>query len=204
MPDFQVSQGEAYANLRAYKVLWQVPNEKWFPIKLCEIKMELLVRHEEEMEVHQMPIRPHTEKILLPNGDLCETGIALPVAVKYIGMSSAGVRAKTRIFSNNFSTCVLCLIKTYSARNTLSSKSGAYFCWLTLLGYTSWLFVHCTFSLQLLFGCDCRSLEHCRALPLLCVSPAGWVPSGAILKASSIWGCTNQGLQKPEYLQYLR
>lgn len=97
------------------------------------------MRHHEKMNVHQVSVRPHTEKVLLTE-ILVRCDIMLPVAAKNTGVFSVGVRAHSPTFSNNFSACVLCLIKTHSASYRLSSKNGAYFCRPKLLGYTGWLF----------------------------------------------------------------
>lgn len=72
------------------------------------------MRHHEKMNVHQVSVRPHTEKVLLTE-ILVRCDITLPVAAKNTGVFSVGVRAHSPTFSNNFSACVLCLIK-----NTLS------------------------------------------------------------------------------------
>lgn len=61
--------------------------------------MEIHVRHHEKMNVHQVSVRPHTEKILLTE-ILMRCDITLPVAAKNTGVFSVGVRAKTRTFSN--------------------------------------------------------------------------------------------------------
>lgn len=66
-------------------------------------------------------------KFCSPIETFVKCGIVLRVAAKPTGMYSAGVRAKIGTFSNYFPTCTLCLFKTYSARDTLSSKNGAYF-----------------------------------------------------------------------------
>lgn len=61
--------------------------------------MEIRVRHHEKVNVHQVSVRPHTEKLLLTE-ILVRCDITLPVAAKNSGVFSVGVRAKTHTFSS--------------------------------------------------------------------------------------------------------
>lgn len=79
------------------------------------------MRHHEKMNVHQVSVRPHTEKVLLTE-ILVRCDITLPMAAKNTGVFSVGVRAHSPTFSNNFSTCALFDQNTLSQLHIIFQK----------------------------------------------------------------------------------
>lgn len=85
-------------------------------------------------------------KTLFSMGTCFTCNVILPVAPNSICKYCAGIWAKQCTFSDNFPTCAISLTKNMlTQRHSLTLKNGTHSPCLNLLGYTSWLYVHCTF-----------------------------------------------------------